>query len=93
MSPSRRLLRYMLEYRRAFAIGFACVVVTAAIGLTGPWVLKNAIDDLGQGADAAKIRFYAAAIVGLVITHSGTRVPCQKYRRQPSRHTTAGPSA
>jgi ATP-binding cassette subfamily B protein len=59
MSPSRRLLRYMLKYRRAFAIGFACVIVTAAVGLTGPWVLKYAIDDLGQGVDTGKIAFYA----------------------------------
>ena len=55
----------MLKYRRAFAIGFLCVIVTAAVGLAGPWVLKNAIDDLGQGVDPAKIRFYAGAIVGL----------------------------
>jgi ATP-binding cassette subfamily B protein len=55
----------MLKYRRAFAIGFLCVIVTAAVGLAGPWVLKDAIDDLGQGVDAAKISFYAGAIVGL----------------------------
>jgi ATP-binding cassette subfamily B multidrug efflux pump len=65
MSPSRRLLRYMLKYRRAFVIGFACVIVTAAVGLTGPWVLKYAIDDLGQGVDSAKIAFYAWIILGL----------------------------
>ena len=67
MSPARRLLAYMLKYRRAFAIGFVCVIVTAAIGLAGPWVLKYAIDDLGQGVDAAKLRFYGAAMVGLAM--------------------------
>ena len=55
----------MLKYRRAFAIGFACVIVTAAVGLTGPWVLKYAIDDLGQGVDTGKIAFYAWIILGL----------------------------
>ena len=55
----------MLKYRRAFAIGFACVIVTAAVGLSGPWVLKYAIDDLGQGVDTAKIAFYGWIIVGL----------------------------
>jgi ATP-binding cassette subfamily B protein len=65
MSPSRRLLRYMLKYRRAFAIGLACVIVTAAVGLSGPWVLKYAIDDLGRGVDSAKVVFYAAAIFAL----------------------------
>ena len=57
----------MLKYRRAFAIGFACVIVTAAVGLSGPWVLKYAIDDLGQGVDIAKIAFYAWIILGLAI--------------------------
>ena len=55
----------MLKYRRAFAIGFACVIVTAAVGLAGPWVLKYAIDDLGQGVDTGKIAFYAWIILGL----------------------------
>jgi ATP-binding cassette subfamily B protein len=65
MSPARRLLRYTLKYRRAFATGFLCVIVTAAVGLSGPWVLKYAIDDLGQGVNTAKISLYAGAIVGL----------------------------
>ncbi len=65
MSPSRRLLRYVFKYRRAFAIGFACVIVTSAVGLAGPWVLKYAIDDLGQGVDSAKVAYYASAIVAL----------------------------
>ena len=55
----------MLKYRRDFAVGFACVLVTAAVALAGPWVLKYAVDDLGRGVDNAKIAFYAAAVVGL----------------------------
>jgi ATP-binding cassette subfamily B protein len=55
----------MLKYRRAFATGFLCVIVTAAVSLAGPWVLKYAIDDLGRGVDSAKVGFYAGAIVAL----------------------------
>ena len=65
MSPGRRLFRYFLPYRHAFLVGLVCVVGTAALGLAGPWVLKLAIDDLTQGVDAAKVRFYAALIVAL----------------------------
>jgi ATP-binding cassette subfamily B multidrug efflux pump len=65
MTPARRLLRYILKYRRAFATGFLCVIVTAAVSLAGPWVLKYAIDDLGRGVDSAKIGFYAGVIVAL----------------------------
>jgi ATP-binding cassette subfamily B protein len=65
MIPARRLLAYLLRYRQAFAIGFVCVVGTAAIGLAGPWVLKLAIDDLTQGVSAAKIRLYAGVVFAL----------------------------
>jgi ATP-binding cassette, subfamily B, multidrug efflux pump len=63
MSPTRRLLGYVLTYRRAFLGGFVCVVGTATVGLASPWVLKLAIDDLTAGVDAAKVRFYAAAVL------------------------------
>jgi ATP-binding cassette subfamily B protein len=65
MSPARRLLSYVLRYRRAFLIGLVCVVATTAAGLAGPWVLKYAVDDLGQGMSAAKVRFYALALFAL----------------------------
>lgn len=67
MSPGRRLLGYVLAYRRAFLVGFGCVLVTTTVALAGPWVLKLAIDDLGRGVDAAKIRFYAAAVFALAV--------------------------
>lgn len=65
MSPRRKLLAYVLRYRRAFLAGLVCVVGTAAVGLAGPWVLKLAIDDLTSGVDASKVRFYGAAIFAL----------------------------
>jgi ATP-binding cassette subfamily B multidrug efflux pump len=65
MSPRRRLLAYLLGRRRPFLIGLLCVLVTTAVALAGPWVLKLAIDDLERGVDARKIRFYAAAVLGL----------------------------
>ncbi len=65
--PARRLLAYVLRYRGAFLYGFVCVLLTTAIGLAGPWVLKYAIDDLHQGVTAGKIRFYAAATFALAV--------------------------
>jgi ATP-binding cassette subfamily B protein len=65
MSPRRRLLAYLLQHRRPFLIGLLCVFVTTAVALASPWVLKLAVDDLEQGVDARKIRFYAAAVLGL----------------------------
>ncbi len=67
MSPSRRLLRYLARYRTPFLLGFVCVVITNAISLTGPWVLKYAIDDLAAGATAQKVRLYAGALLALAV--------------------------
>ena len=67
MTPARRLLGYVLRYRRSFLLGFVCVLATAAVGLAGPWVLKYAIDDLMLAVDAGKIRFYAVALLALAV--------------------------
>jgi ATP-binding cassette, subfamily B, multidrug efflux pump len=65
MPPVRRLLGYVTRYRRAFLLGLACVITTTAITLASPWVLKYAIDDLTADVTAAKVRFYALALLGL----------------------------
>ncbi|MBI3491779.1 MAG: hypothetical protein HY047_08370, partial [Acidobacteria bacterium] len=36
VSPFRRLLAYVLRYRRAFLLGLACVIVTRAVALASP---------------------------------------------------------
>jgi ATP-binding cassette subfamily B multidrug efflux pump len=64
-TPSRRLLRYALKYRGSFLVGFLCVIVTSAVGVAAPWVLKYAIDDLMLSADAGTVRLYAVALVAL----------------------------
>ena len=65
MPPGRRLLGYVLRYRRSFLLGLMCVVAATSVGLAGPWVLKYAIDDLMLAVDAGKIRFYAMALLVL----------------------------
>ncbi len=64
MGPAfRRLLPFVLRYRREFALGLACVVVTTAIQLSSPWVLKYAIDDLNSGVTRAKLAVYAGLLL------------------------------
>ena len=65
LDPRRRLLRQLMRYRRAFLAGFLCVIVTTSLSLTGPWVLRYAIDDLQTALTLAKVRLYAAALLGL----------------------------
>jgi ATP-binding cassette, subfamily B, multidrug efflux pump len=62
-SSFRRLLPFVLRYRRAFALGLGCVVITTAIQLSSPWVLKYAIDDLNTGVTRGKLAVYAGLLL------------------------------
>jgi ATP-binding cassette, subfamily B, multidrug efflux pump len=64
-SAFRRLLPFVLQYRRQFFFGLLFVVATTAIQLLPPWVLKYAVDDLTRGVTIAKVIRYAGAIFGI----------------------------
>ncbi|MCA1559167.1 MAG: ABC transporter ATP-binding protein/permease [Acidobacteria bacterium] len=61
----RRLLPHVFRYRRQFVVGLACVVITTAIQLLSPWVLKHAIDDLNAGVTRGKLGLYAGLLLGI----------------------------
>jgi ATP-binding cassette, subfamily B, multidrug efflux pump len=63
----RRLLPYLLRYRGRFATGLASVLVTTAVSLVSPWVLKHAVDDLYAGVTRGKLVFYALALLGIAV--------------------------
>jgi ATP-binding cassette subfamily B protein len=63
----RRLLQYLAKHRRAFLLGFACVVVTNVLTLAGPWLIKYAIDDLQSSLTLGKVRQYAVALFVLSV--------------------------
>ncbi len=65
MSAFRRLIRYVLRYRRAFSLGLVCVVCTRAVALASPLVLGYAIDDLTRGVTRAKLAGYGALLLGI----------------------------
>lgn len=65
MTPSRRLLGYLIRFRGPFLLGFACVIVATTMALAAPWVLKYAVDDLNAGVTLDKIRRYAALLLAL----------------------------
>jgi ATP-binding cassette subfamily B protein len=67
MASLRRLLPYVDRYRRQFIVGLVCVVITTAIQLLSPWVLKYAIDDLTAGVTRGKLAFYAGVLLGIAI--------------------------
>ena len=65
LAAFRRLLPFVDRYRRQFLLGLGCVVVTTAIQLVSPWILKYAVDDLTAGVTRRKLAFYAGAMLGV----------------------------
>jgi ATP-binding cassette subfamily B multidrug efflux pump len=66
-SSVRALLPYVNRYRRAFLIGLVCVIATTAFQLSGPWVLKYAIDDLKEGVTRQKLVLYAGLLLSVAL--------------------------
>ena len=64
------LTPYLLRYRKAYAVGAVCVVLTVALRLTSPRLLGETIGDLAeQGATPApdtrdRILLYALLVAG-----------------------------
>ena len=73
MSPLARLVPYVLRYRRQFLLGLACLVLTTAFSLLGPWVLRHAVDDLTAGVTRDKLAVHAATLLGLAMAGGGFR--------------------
>jgi ATP-binding cassette subfamily B protein len=68
------LRRFIGRYRGRLGFGLACIVVTNAIALAGPWILKHAIDDLHAGVSSEKLIYYGALVVGAALASGTTRV-------------------
>ena len=55
MSPFRRLLTYVIRYRRKFVVGIVTVVASRGGYLLAPAVTGRAIDDLTRGITVSKL--------------------------------------
>jgi len=87
MRPAvRRLLPYLLRYRRQFAIGLASVAVTTGVSLVAPWVLRLAVDDLSAGVTRRKLAVYSAALLAVALTSAVFRFLMRRIIIGISRH-------
>ena len=57
------ILRYLRLHRRAFLLGFVCLVATNALTLLIPWLLKEAIEALRLASPLRVVALEAAAII------------------------------
>ena len=87
MGPAfRRLLPYVLRYRREFILGLLCVLLTTAIQLLPPWVLKFAVDDLTAGVTREKLLRYAGLVMVIALAGAVFRYWMRRILVGASRH-------
>src|SRR5207249_388587 len=67
MRHLRRLLPYLRRHRARMAWGLFCLVLTTALSVASPWVLRYAVDDLALKVTREKLWLYSGLIVGLVL--------------------------
>jgi ATP-binding cassette subfamily B multidrug efflux pump len=68
VTPFRRLLGYVVRYRRDFILGLGCCVANKAVALAAPLILSHAIDDLARAVTRTKLLGYGSLLlaIGLV---------------------------
>src|SRR5438128_3016129 len=68
MTPFRKLISYFVPYKRTLIFGVACVFMTNLVRLTGPVVLRHAVDDLAAEVIRSKLLEYAGLLLSISLT-------------------------
>ncbi|MCZ6767596.1 MAG: ABC transporter transmembrane domain-containing protein, partial [bacterium] len=59
--------RYLGYYRRSLIVGGVCLVISNALLLVDPWILKISIDGLQEGITRQRLGLYAIVFVGVTV--------------------------
>ncbi|MFN2500680.1 MAG: ABC transporter ATP-binding protein [Pyrinomonadaceae bacterium] len=65
MDQLKKFVLYFRPYRWTIAAGILCILVSMAFGLFVPYMVGQAIDDLGSGVTREKIIYYPLGILGI----------------------------
>ncbi len=69
----RRLWGYLKRYRARYALGGACLLLTATLAMLVPYLLKQAIDAISHGAPVSRVTALALWIIGIAIVQAAAR--------------------
>jgi ATP-binding cassette, subfamily B, multidrug efflux pump len=58
---------YVARYKVQFVLGFAALIITQAVGVTVPLVIKAAIDAIAQGTTARQLLYFAALLLAIAL--------------------------
>lgn len=73
MPPMSRLLGYLRRYRWRYAAGGLCLLVTATLAMSIPYLLKRAIDATGAGAAYSEVTYFALLIIVIAVIQAVAR--------------------
>jgi ATP-binding cassette, subfamily B, multidrug efflux pump len=62
-----RLSPYLKQHKLRIGLGFTCALLTNALLVANPWVIKYAIDSLYQSVTFGKLGYYAGVLVLLTL--------------------------
>ncbi|MEJ7622632.1 MAG: ABC transporter ATP-binding protein [Pyrinomonadaceae bacterium] len=65
MEQLRKFAKYFAPYKGTLALGIGCILVSMAFGLFVPYMVGQAVDDLGQEITWDKIVYYPLVILGI----------------------------
>ena len=63
----RPLKPYLARYRSRYLVGFAALIVTQAVGVTIPLIIKAGIDGITGGSPGHRLLSYAGLLVGVAL--------------------------
>ncbi len=63
----RAIRGYLMRYRARLVFGSFCLIVTNALLLANPWILKLAIDELEGGIPRGRLSLLAGGFVGITV--------------------------
>ncbi len=69
----QRLWGYIYQYRYRYARGIACLVVTATLAMSIPWLLKQAVEGIEHGRPVGEIASTLLLIIGIALLQGVVR--------------------
>lgn len=86
MKSLLRLLPFLKPYRNSLLIGALVTVMNNAVGILGPWLLKESIDALQSGATLRDLAWYSAWIITVAAVAGVLRFYMRQILIGVSRH-------
>jgi ATP-binding cassette subfamily B protein len=65
MEQLRKFARYFKPYKGTILLGILCILASMSFGLFVPFMVGQAVDDLGAGVTREKIIYYPLVILGI----------------------------